>query len=115
MRAVQAYRILPGGLTGPVGHGLPVLEIVVGLLLILGMWTRLTAAVGLLLMVAFLAGISQAWARGLSIDCGCFGGGGLVAASRTRYPLELARDTGLALGGVWLVWRPRTLLALGGP
>ncbi len=50
-------------------------------------------------MVAFIIGISQAWARGLTIDCGCFGGGGQIGAAETRYPQEIARDAAFALAG----------------
>ena len=39
-----------------------------------------------LLMVAFIIGISQAWARGLTIDCGCFGGGGADRRQRDQVP-----------------------------
>jgi hypothetical protein len=64
------------------------------------------------LMFAFIVGIAQAWARGLTIDCGCFGGGGQIGAAETRYPQEIARDVVFALAGAWLVWRPRTLASL---
>jgi hypothetical protein len=63
-------------------------------------------------MVVFIIGISQAWARGLTIDCGCFGGGGQIGANETKYPQEIARDTVFALAGAWLWWRPRTLGSL---
>ena len=72
-------------------------EIAVGLLLVLGLFTRPAAVVGGLLMVAFLIGIISAWARGLTIDCGCFGGGGTIAAAQTHYLSETLRDVGLAL------------------
>jgi uncharacterized membrane protein YphA (DoxX/SURF4 family) len=112
VRAVRAYEILPESLVTVVGHGLPVLEILVGLCLLLGLFTRVAAAVSALLLVAFIAGISSAWARGLSIDCGCFGGGaGPTENAQAKYPWELARDVGLLLLSVWLVWRPRTPLA----
>ncbi|CCH77256.1 Conserved membrane protein [Nostocoides japonicum T1-X7] len=111
-RAVQGYRIMPYDVATYVGYALPIVEIVVGLLLITGLFTRFAALIGGLLMVAFIIGISQAWARGLHIDCGCFGGGGEVAASATRYPQEIARDTGLAVCAAWLVWRPQSLASL---
>lgn len=111
-RAVQAYRVMPYDLAAYVGYALPIVEIIVGLLLVVGLFTRFAAAVGATLMVLFIAGISQAWARGLTIDCGCFGGGGQVAASATKYPQEIARDVGLALCGAWLVWRPASLAGL---
>lgn len=104
--AVRAYQILPWDVAALVGVALPIIEIVVGLLLIIGAFTRWAGLVGALLMLAFIIGISSVWARGINIDCGCFGGGGQVEASQTNYPLELLRDTGLFLLGAWTVWRP---------
>ena len=60
----------------------------------------------------FVAGVSQAWARGLSIDCGCFGGGGAVEPGNTAYVQELLRDTGFLVLAAWLIVRPRTLFSL---
>ncbi len=111
-RAVRAYQLLPFDLAAYVGYALPVVEILVGVLLVVGLFTRASAAVGALLMVAFVIGIASAWARGLTIDCGCFGGGGQIAEADTAYPLELARDAGLALCGTWLLVRPRTPFSL---
>ena len=85
--AVRAYQLLPYDLAGYVGYGLPVLEIIVGLVLVVGLFTRTAAVVAGLLMLAFVIGISWAWAKGLSIDCGCFGGGGEIAWGRTAYLL----------------------------
>jgi uncharacterized membrane protein YphA (DoxX/SURF4 family) len=111
-RAVQAYEIFPMDLAGWIGLALPFVEIVLGVLLVLGLFTRPAAIVSTLLMVAFVLGISQAWARGLTIDCGCFGGGGQVGADETRYPQEIARDVAFALAGAYLWWRPRSLASL---
>ncbi|HSO63626.1 MAG TPA: MauE/DoxX family redox-associated membrane protein [Ornithinibacter sp.] len=111
-RAVQAYEIFPMALAGWIGLALPFVEIVLGALLVLGLFTRPVAIIATLLMLAFILGISQAWARGLTIDCGCFGGGGQIGAAETRYPQEIARDAVFALAGAWLVWRPRTLASL---
>lgn len=94
VRAVQAYQILPQGMTHLVGYGLPTLEIVLGVLLILGLGTRVAAILAGLFMVVFITAVASAWARGLSIDCGCFGGGGAVgSAGKTwRYLSEILRD-----------------------
>ena len=70
------------------------------------------AVVGGVLMVVFIAGIASAWARGLSIDCGCFGHGGTIQASQTQYPQEIARDLGLLACAAWLAVRPQTALSL---
>ena len=98
--------MLPYDVAGVVGVALPVVEIAAGLLLVLGLLTRPAAVVGGLLMLAFLVGIISAWARGLTIDCGCFGGGGTIAAAQTHYLSETLRDIGLALCATWLVVRP---------
>ena len=111
-RAVQAYQLLPFDLATYVGYGLPVLEVVIGLLLVLGLFTRTAAAISGVLLVAFIIGIASAWARGLNIDCGCFGEGGTIDPSQTRYLEEILRDVGLVLCAGWLVVRPRTAYSL---
>ena len=69
--------------------------------------------IALALAALFVVGIASAWARGLSIECGCFGGGGgSVEDFAAAYPWEIARDVGLMLASLWLVWRPRTPWAL---
>ena len=60
-------------------------------------------------------GVAQAWARGLSIDCGCLGGGGAVDPGDTAYGRELLRDAGFLLMAGWLMARPRTLGVLSLP
>lgn len=110
-RAAQAYQILPFEVAGYVGMTLPVVEIVCGLLLVLGLYTRLAAIGGTLLMVVFVAAIASAWARGLTIDCGCFGGGGTVAPEQTQYGKDILRDFVFALCGAWLIARPNTVFS----
>jgi len=110
--AVRAYELLPISVANFFGIVLPWFEIGLGILLVLGIAVRLSAMLGGALMVLFIAAISQAWARGLSIDCGCFGGGGAVAPGQTKYLSEILRDTGLALLALYLVRYPLTRFAL---
>jgi uncharacterized membrane protein YphA (DoxX/SURF4 family) len=110
--AVRAYRLLPTSVATIVGWGLPFAEIALGLLLLAGVATRLVAAAVVVLLVVFIAGVASAAIRGLSIDCGCFGGGGDVAPGQTAYASEIVRDVGLLLLALWLVWQPRSRFAL---
>lgn len=108
--AVRAYQILPYELTDIVGIAMPIGEVALGLALLTGTFTRIAGALGALLMIAFIIAIASAWARGLTLDCGCFGGGGVISKEEAlaAYPWEIARDVGLAACGVWLAIRPRT-------
>ncbi|MFI7442021.1 MauE/DoxX family redox-associated membrane protein [Nonomuraea indica] len=111
--AVKAYRLLPEDIATAVGYVLPMLEIVVGVLLVVGLLTRVAGAVATLLMFAFVFGIAWAWANGLRIDCGCFGGGGeLAAGQEPTYLLDIVRDFGLVLLGGWVVRFPPGRYAL---
>ena len=110
--AVRAYRLLPSSLVTIVGWGLPFAEIALGVLLLAGVATRLVAVASAVLLLVFIAAVTSAAARGLSIDCGCFGGGGDVAPGQTAYGTEIVRDVGLLLLAAWLVWQPRSRLTL---
>jgi uncharacterized membrane protein YphA (DoxX/SURF4 family) len=105
-QAVRAYRILPEGLVKPFGYGLPFVELAIAVLLLAGLGVRLAAAVSALLLLVYIAAIGSVWARGIAIDCGCFGGGGAVSASHTAYLQETLRDVGFLLLAGWLLRRP---------
>ncbi|WP_016933902.1 MauE/DoxX family redox-associated membrane protein [Rhodococcus sp. R1101] len=112
--AVRAYHILPTDWVRPFAAVFPVLELVLGLVLLVGLATRPAALLSALGLVALVAAIASAWARGLSIDCGCFGGGGVVEDIDGRdYAIEIARDVGFLAMSMWLIVRPRTWFALG--
>jgi putative oxidoreductase len=86
---VASFQILPNLLISPLALALPPFEIICGVLLILGLWRR-PAALGITLLLAiFLIAIAAALARGLTIDCGCFGTG---TPSRAKMWLDLGRD-----------------------
>ena len=100
--AVRAYQVLPITLANILGYALPWVEMGAGLALVIGVAVKAAAIIGGGLMVVFIIAIAQAWARGLSIDCGCFGGGGTVAPGHTAYVQEILRDTGLTALAVYL-------------
>ena len=114
VQAVRAYQLLPESLVPIVGYGLPLLEVAMGLLLVAGLLTRPVAIATAVLMAVFIAGVASAWARGLSIDCGCFGGGGQVAPGETQYLEEILRDIGFIVLAGWLTVFPRSRFSLDG-
>ena len=108
--SVRAYQILPIDLANFLGFVLPFAEVAIGIFLIVGIWVRLGAIAGGALMVMFIIAIGQAWARGISLDCGCFGKGGLLETDELpvwNYTLEIARDIGLALLAVYIFRFPQ--------
>ena len=110
--AVRAYEMLPIPMANFLGYTLPWIEIGLGLLLIVGVTVKISGALGGLTMLAFIIAIAQAWARGLSIDCGCFGGGGTIDPEETKYLSEIIRDIGLLAMGVFLYYFPKGKLSL---
>jgi uncharacterized membrane protein YphA (DoxX/SURF4 family) len=97
---IYNYRLVPGGLVNALALVLPWIELVVGILLIVGAWRREAALVATLLLLVFLGAIGWNLARGHAIDCGCFD---VRSAGKTPDQLlsdmkwVLVRDVGLLL------------------
>lgn len=89
-RTVAAYQLLPYALNYLVAATLPYVEILAGLLLVLGRNVRGAALLLALLTVVFIGALCSVLWRGLTIDCGCFGSNGA-----TPPWLALVRDFGL--------------------
>lgn len=90
--SIRSYGLgLPEWFVTLAAHGLPLLEILLGLYLVAGLFTRPAALATGGLMVVFLAALAQGAARGLQIDCGCFGGG----AADSSLTLAALRDVAL--------------------
>ncbi|MDO5737562.1 MAG: DoxX family protein [Propionibacteriaceae bacterium] len=110
---IRAYQLLPElWMSDTLAYILPVVEILAALLLIVGLLTRGAAAVTLMMLIAFIVGIAWVWSQGISIDCGCFGSGGEVAAEDTNYPQKLAENIAMSAMCIWLMVRPRSLFSL---
>ena len=105
---VHAYKLLPHALDAPFAYALPFVEVGVGAYLALGLLVRGAAAVSTALMVVFVAAMAQAWARGLSLDCGCF-----ANIAREKVGLwTIVRDAALGIPGLVMLIRPARLLSL---
>jgi putative oxidoreductase len=75
-RTVYHYQLLPGWAVNPVAIILPWIELLVGVLLVIGVRLRGALVVAITSLVVFLVAMSTALARGLNIDCGCFSASG---------------------------------------
>lgn len=99
--SIATFQILPRVLIVPVALGLPPLEILSGVLVLSGWWTRVGALAVAILTAIFCVALASALVRGLSINCGCFGGTGYVLPPS----LELAQDIAiLGLAAIVLKW-----------
>ena len=106
-QSVAAYELFSRDVSDLIGTALPVVEIALGVMLLAGIFLRATAAVSGIIFAVFIAGIISAWARGLTIDCGCFGGGGYNAnVTAWTYLSEILRDLVFAAGAAWVVKWP---------
>lgn len=71
---VIAYRVLPRKLATAYAYFLPGIELVVGLLLLVGIAARATGAVSGVLLASFVGAMALNVLRGRTeLDCGCFG------------------------------------------
>ncbi|GAB3696539.1 MauE/DoxX family redox-associated membrane protein [Nocardiopsis oceani] len=112
VQAVEAYDLFSPEFAQLIGYTLPLFELALALLLIIGLASRYAGAASAFLMVVFIAGIVSAMARGLNIDCGCFGAGGQVEPGETTYGISIARDIAFGAMGAFIALWPRSPFAL---
>ena len=93
------YKILPWSLINISAIWLPCLELIVGVLVIGGIWVRISSFLLIGLMVLFIGGISYSLARGVSLHCGCFS---TDSSSAARSWISLWQEGLLLVGCVWL-------------
>ena len=70
---VESYKIISPEASQLVAHTLPFMEIVLGLLLLIGWRFRLWATAITVIMVGFLGVVTRAYLLHMDINCGCFG------------------------------------------
>lgn len=70
---VESYKVLGAAGSSFVAHTLPFVEIVLGLLLLIGWKFRVWAAMVTAILLGFLALVTRAYLLHMDINCGCFG------------------------------------------
>lgn len=111
-RVIARYGIVPDFLLPYGAVMVPALEVLTGLLLIIGYRIRAALLVGAAMMAAFSLFIASAMARGERFDCGCFNLGRLgLGISETVGPWVLVRDLLFLAGFLILLRAHRHLLS----
>ena len=101
-RQIGRFRLVPFGFENLVAITLPWIELVAALAILSRVQPRAGAVVAAALMGFFWIAVAAAMARGLDIECGCFGTG-----DATRVGLvKLVENTGLLALAVIATWRP---------
>lgn len=98
-KAIYNYKLLPLFLINILAITLPWIELCAGVLLVFGVSVKENSAILSGLLLVFIIAISISLARGLNIDCGCFG----TAGGTKVGILKLLENIGLLLIGLILI------------
>ncbi|WP_035056933.1 DoxX family protein [Desulfuromonas sp. TF] len=100
---IEKFGLLPPNWLDPVALLLPIIEILAGLVTLLGLRGGVET-IGLLLLV-FLAVLGYVWWSGMDVPCGCFS----LEDVHHRYGILVAivRDLFMLAGAAFLFWRQR--------
>ncbi|MCB9557410.1 MAG: DoxX family membrane protein [Deltaproteobacteria bacterium] len=107
--SISYYRLVPDALINISAITLPAIELVTGLLLLIGLKTRACLLVVNGLLVIFIAAIASAMVRGLDIGCGCFSVGTAATAMTTS---TLLWDVVWLAMGIYAMVCDRQLISL---
>ena len=99
---IRNYQLVGQSLSFVAAIVLPWLEILAGLALILGVWTRGAALVVTGLLGFFIVLTAVTMVRGLDVDCGCFG-----SLSRKSGWGVILEDLGMLVLGLALLLAPK--------
>lgn len=111
IQSIEGYDIFSPTWVDWIALAIGPLELIGGAMLLLGIFLRQAGKVSAVVLVLFIVGIAQAWARGLSIDCGCFGAASPDEA-HMDYLLTILRDIVFIAMSMMCVYRPYRRFAL---
>jgi len=95
---IDAMHIVPGAMVGFLARTMPWLELLLGVLLLVGFQTRVAASAATALLAVFFTTLLVLYLRGFQGDCGCFGPGEQLG------PKTLARDGALLALSIGVTW-----------
>ena len=88
---VEAFKMLPPWGVQFVAHTLPVAEILLGLLVVLGWRLRIWASLLTVIMLGFFFVVTRAYLLHMNINCGCF------ATPEPIGPKKILEDAGMSI------------------
>jgi uncharacterized membrane protein YphA (DoxX/SURF4 family) len=106
--AIAGFRLLPSAVIPPLALVLPYFELLLGLYLVAGMFTRESAGVTAVLFAIYGSAIASAVVRHIPANCGCFGPYDQATAD---WP-HVAFDAALAALAALVAVRAPTMLSL---
>ena len=108
---VATYQLLPLPLINLFAIVVPSIEVLIGMLLLLGLWVRGAAMVLGALMVSFMVALGWALYLKLDMTCGCFASQGATDEDPISL-LTMARDAGWLILAGYVVFFDRKPLGL---
>lgn len=114
--AIKGFQVVDadkhGYLIQSAAYMMPWVEMIAGVLLVLGLWTRASAVVIWIMLVGFTAVLIHVILdESISADCSCFGDMNIVCGSSVGW-CQVIRDVILLVPCSYLVWRQGGFLAL---
>lgn len=111
---IEAFKLgLPDWFTRAATFVTPWVEVVAGLAMILGIWTRGAALVIGALLVAFIVMLLSVLMRGLNVECGCFGDMSPFCPEKVGV-CHIVQDVLMLAAAVAIAATPRHALAVWG-
>ena len=108
--SIDSYQVLPIWAVEMVARGLPWFELLLGVWLVAGVYRRISSVAASLLLALFFSLMVRAMAKGMQIDCGCFGPGERLSG------VTLLRDGALLASSLFVtfmaLWSPRRAVPL---
>lgn len=114
--AIKGFKVLDASthehLILSAAYTMPWVELIAGVMLVLGLWTRAAATIVALLLVAFMGALMHVIFNEVPASCSCFGDLKIGGCPPTVGWCQVIRDLVMLLPAIYLMWRGGGILAL---
>ncbi len=110
-RIIYNYHMVPGQIINLFALFLPWLELLAGVMIIIGYWEKAATVILGGLLVVFIIALTNALIKGVNIECGCFS-----TTSRAKGPVQdlIVRDILLLIACGLVLWARKSWLSIDG-